>query len=45
MLIVDSQIHIWATGLPGNPAHRQITSFSADDVLKEMDQSIGRRAR
>ena len=37
MLVVDSQIHIWGTGLPTNPAHRQITSFSADDVLKEMD--------
>ena len=39
MLIVDSQVHIWSTGLPTNPAHRQITSFSADDLLKEMDEA------
>ena len=39
MLIVDAQVHIWGTGLPTNPAHRQITSFSADDLLKEMDES------
>jgi predicted TIM-barrel fold metal-dependent hydrolase len=39
MLIVDAQVHIWGTGLPTNPAHRQITSFSADDLLKEMDEA------
>jgi predicted TIM-barrel fold metal-dependent hydrolase len=37
MLIVDSQVHIWTSGLPTNPAHRQITSFTKDDLLKEMD--------
>src|SRR5687768_11578977 len=37
MLIVDSQVHIWESGLPTNPAHRQITRFSKDDLLKEMD--------
>lgn len=39
MLIVDAQVHIWGTGLPTNPAHRQITSFSKDDLLKEMDEA------
>ena len=39
MLIVDAQVHIWRTGPPTNPAHRQITSFSADDLLKEMDEA------
>lgn len=39
MLIVDAQVHIWATGLPTNPAHRQITSFSAADLLREMDEA------
>ena len=33
MLIVDSQVHIWGQGLPTNPAHRQITSFSKDDLF------------
>ena len=37
MLIVDSQVHIWESGLPTNRAHRQITSYSKDDLLKEMD--------
>ena len=30
MLIVDSQIHIWGANLPANPAHRQITSYTAE---------------
>jgi len=38
MLIVDSQVHIWSQGLPGNRAHRQIESYSMDDLLKEMDE-------
>ena len=39
MLIVDAQVHIWGSGLPANPAHRQITAFSADDLLREMDEA------
>ena len=38
MLIVDAQVHIWGEGLPGNRAHRQITSYSKDDLLSEMDE-------
>jgi predicted TIM-barrel fold metal-dependent hydrolase len=37
MLIVDAQVHIWENGIPTNPAHRQISRFSKDDLLKEMD--------
>jgi len=36
MLIVDSQVHIWATRGLG-PHHRQWPSYSADDLLAEMD--------
>ena len=31
------RVHIWGKGLPTNPAHRQISSFSQDDLLQEMD--------
>lgn len=37
MLIVDAQVHIWGQGLPTNPAHRQVSAFSKDDLLNEMD--------
>ena len=40
MLIVDAQVHIWSGGPPpasGANAHRQIESFSKDDLLAEMD--------
>ena len=37
MLVVDGQVHIWSQGLPTNPAHRQITSYSKEDLLAEMD--------
>lgn len=39
MLIVDSQIHIWQSNLPANPAHRQITAYSAEEALREMDEA------
>ena len=39
MLIVDSQVHIWTSGMPTNRAHRQISSFTKDDLLKEMDEA------
>ncbi len=38
MLIVDAQVHIWSSGPPTSPAHRQVTSFSKDELLKEMDE-------
>jgi predicted TIM-barrel fold metal-dependent hydrolase len=38
MLIVDAQIHIWKGHKPTNVNHRQVADFTADDVLKEMDE-------
>jgi len=37
MLFVDAQVHIWATGPPTNPSHRQVSSFSVDELLADMD--------
>ena len=37
MQIIDAQIHIWKNHKPANPNHRQVTDFTAEDVLKEMD--------
>jgi len=37
MLIVDAQVHIWGSGTPIG-AHRKISSYSADELLKEMDE-------
>ena len=39
MLIVDAQIHIWRNHKPTTPTHRQIADFTADDVLREMDEA------
>jgi predicted TIM-barrel fold metal-dependent hydrolase len=39
MLIVDAQVHIWRHHKPTNPNHRQVADFTADDLLKEMDEA------
>jgi len=39
MRIVDAQIHIWTQGLPSNQAHWQITSFTAAEAIKLMDEA------
>ncbi len=39
MRIVDAQVHIWASGPPSNPPHRQVEVFSKDSVLTEMDEA------
>jgi predicted TIM-barrel fold metal-dependent hydrolase len=39
MLIVDAQIHIWRNNKPTTANHRQVADFTADDVLKEMDEA------
>ena len=39
MLIVDSQVHLWSNNVPVNTAHRQISSYTAEDVLREMDEA------
>jgi predicted TIM-barrel fold metal-dependent hydrolase len=36
MDIIDSQVHLWGSGKP-NPPHRQVPTFSAEDLIKEMD--------
>jgi predicted TIM-barrel fold metal-dependent hydrolase len=36
MLIVDAQVHIWSSGKPTNPNHRQVPVYSKDDALREM---------
>jgi len=38
MLIVDAQVHIWSGGKPTNANHRQVERFTAEDLLKEMDE-------
>src|SRR5690606_6449382 len=38
MLIVDSQVHIWENATL-NKLHRQVTTFSRDDLLAEMDEA------
>ena len=30
MLIVDAQVHIWSSGKPTNPNHRQVERFTQD---------------
>lgn len=36
MFIVDSQVHLWKDAKMG-PPHRQVPSFTVDDLLAEMD--------
>lgn len=38
MKITDAQVHIWASGTPSG-LHRQTSSFSADELLAEMDEA------
>ena len=40
MLIDASQIHIRGSDLPANPAHRQITSHTTWEVLRDMDAAV-----
>src|SRR5260370_32573105 len=44
MLIVDAQVHIWANHKPTNANHRQVETYSADDLLAEMDEAGGHGA-
>lgn len=43
MLIVDSQVHIWAGGTPNGP-HRQVPAYSKDELLRDMDEAGVRAA-
>jgi len=37
MLIVDAQVHIWSAGPPTNPSHRQVSSYTAEECIRDMD--------
>jgi predicted TIM-barrel fold metal-dependent hydrolase len=40
MKIVDAQVHIWSqTVMPPSGLHRKVGKFTAEDVLKEMDEA------
>ena len=39
MKIIDAQIHVWGTGLPGNKAHIQVTSFTPKQAINMMDEA------
>lgn len=39
MQIVDSQIHLWGSGLPNNMAHRQVTAFTTGEAIAMMDEA------
>lgn len=38
MLIIDSHVHLWGTGKP-SAAHRQVSSFAAEQLIREMDEA------
>ena len=38
MKIVDAQIHIWSKGTPSG-THRKVSSFTAEEALKDMDEA------
>ena len=39
MQIIDAQIHLWGTGLPSNPSHRQVTEFAPEEAVALMDEA------
>jgi predicted TIM-barrel fold metal-dependent hydrolase len=39
MAIVDAQVHIWGSGPPTTPTHRQVEAFTVDELLREMDEA------
>jgi predicted TIM-barrel fold metal-dependent hydrolase len=40
MKIIDAQVHIWSqTAVPPSGLHRKVEKFTAEDVLKEMDEA------
>jgi predicted TIM-barrel fold metal-dependent hydrolase len=38
MKIVDAQVHLWLTGTPSGH-HRQVSSYTAEELLAEMDEA------
>ena len=43
MLIADSQVHIWTSGTPVH-VHRQVSHYTKDELLKDMDEAGVNRA-
>src|ERR1700749_2930822 len=42
MTIIDAQVHIWSqTVVPTSGLHRKVERFTAEDLLKEMDEPGG----
>src|SRR6266478_5362633 len=40
MKIIDAQVHIWSqTVTPTSGLHRKVSKFSAEELLKEMDEA------
>lgn len=39
MQIIDAQIHVWGSGLPSNPSHWQVTSFTTEQAIALMDEA------
>lgn len=38
MRIIDAQVHIWGSGTPSRD-HRQVSVFTAEELLREMDEA------
>src|ERR1044071_8452060 len=38
MKIIDAQVHIWGSGTPSGH-HRQVSRFTVEELLKEMDEA------
>jgi predicted TIM-barrel fold metal-dependent hydrolase len=39
MQIVDAQVHVWGSGPPTTPTHRQVDAYSVAELLAEMDEA------
>ena len=40
MKIIDAQVHIWSqTVIPPGGGHRQVSRFTAEELLAEMDEA------
>lgn len=38
MLVIDAQVHVWASGTPSDP-HRRTSRYSADELIAEMNEA------
>ena len=39
MIITDSQVHLWSFRGDGNPWHRMVPTFTAEELISEMDEA------